>query len=144
MTDPQAIAQLAAETMWATDTASQALAMQIIAIAPGTARLAMDATPAMLNGHGSVHGGYLFILADSAFAYACNSYGETTVAAHCTITFIKPGAHGTRLMATAHELSRVGRSGIYDVSISADGVTIAEFRGHSRSLGSSFLPKEHT
>ena len=141
MSDPQAMAQLAAQTMWATDHASQALGMEILAVGPGTAVLAMNVGPTMLNGHGSAHGGYIFTLADSAFAYACNSYGETTVAAQCAITFIKPGASGAYLIANAREVSRVGRSGIYDVSVSSEGVVIAEFRGHSRSLGSSFLPK---
>jgi acyl-CoA thioesterase len=93
----------------------------------------------MLNGHGSAHGGYLFTLADSAFAFACNTYNERTVAAQCSITFLRPGQAGHRLIATAQEVARVGRSGIYDVRISDGEDIIAEFRGHSRTIGGSFL-----
>jgi acyl-CoA thioesterase len=125
--------------MWATDNASQALGIEIVSVGPGAATLAMIVGAAMTNGHGAAHGGFLFALADSAFAFACNSYGETTVAAHCAITFIKPGRRGDRLAAIAREVSRSGRSGIYDVTVSCDGATIAEFRGHSRTVGASFL-----
>jgi acyl-CoA thioesterase len=138
---PQDIAQLAADTMWATDRASQALGMEILAVGPGTATLAMTIGETMVNGHGSAHGGYIFTLADSAFAFACNSHGETTVAAQCAITFIRPGKGGARLVAEAREVSRSGRSGITDVRVSCDGLVVAEFRGHSRTVGGSFLPK---
>jgi acyl-CoA thioesterase len=99
----------------------------------------MTVTEAMTNGHDTAHGGLIFSLADSAFAFACNSYGNVTVAAHCSITFIKPGKRGDRLVAQAREVSRSGRSGIYDVRVSANGVTIAEFRGHCRTIGESFI-----
>ena len=125
--------------MWAGDTASQALGMEIIEIGPGRATLAMTLTEAMLNGHEIAHGGFVFTLADSAFAFACNSYGERTVAAHCAISFIKSSAKGDRLVASAREVSRSGRSGIYDVSVSANGTVVAEFRGHSRTIGGSLL-----
>ncbi len=138
--DPQALARLAADTMWANDHAAQGLGIEILVIGPGTATLAMTVGPAMLNGHGIAHGGFVFALADTAFAYACNAYGDTTVAAHCTITFIRPGKAGARLVASAQEVSRSGRSGIYDVRVSVDDVVIAEFRGHSRTIGGSFLP----
>ena len=136
---PQETAELAARTMWATDNASQGLGMVIVAIGPGVATLAMNVGEAMTNGHGAAHGGFIFALADSAFAFACNSYGETTVAAHCAVTFIKPGRRGARLVASAREISRSGRSGIYDVTVTCEGETIAEFRGHSRNVGGSFL-----
>ena len=139
---PQQTAELAARRMWATDKASQGLGMEIVAIGPGEATLAMTVGEAMTNGHGMAHGGFIFALADSAFAFACNSYGETTVAAHCAVTFIRPGRSGARLVAHAREISRSGRSGIYDVTVTSAGETIAEFRGHSRTIGGSFLTGE--
>ncbi len=142
MSDAQALAERAAAAMWATDTASQALGMEILAVGPGTATLAMRIGETMLNGHGSAHGGYIFTLADSAFAFACNSYGETTVAAQCAITFIRPGTAGSRLVAEAREVSRSGRSGIYDVRVSDAGGVVAEFRGHSRQIGGSFIDSD--
>jgi len=140
--DAQAIAELAAKTLWVTDRAAQALGIEIIAVGPGTATLAMTVGDDMVNGHDTAHGGFIFALADTAFAYACNSHGNITVAAHCDITFIRPGKRGGRLTAEAREVSRAGRSGIYDVRISADGHVIAEFRGHSRTIGGSFLPAD--
>jgi acyl-CoA thioesterase len=137
--DAAATARLAAETMWAGDNASRGLGMEIVDVGPGRATLAMTVTAAMTNGHDTAHGGFIFALADSAFAFACNAYGEVTVAAHCSITFIRPGRRGDRLVAEAREVSRAGRSGIYDVTVSAGGVTIAEFRGHSRTVGGSFI-----
>lgn len=113
--------------------------MEIVEVAPGRAILTMTVSEAMLNGHEIAHGGFIFTLADSAFAFACNSYGERTVAVHCSITFIKSAAKGDRLVATAREVSRTGRSGMYDVSVSANGSVIAEFRGHSRTIGGSIL-----
>jgi acyl-CoA thioesterase len=138
---PQEIAQRAADAMWATDRASQALGMELLAIGPGTATLAMTISDTMVNGHGTAHGGFIFTLADSAFAFACNSHGETTVAAQCAITFIRPSQGGARLVAEAREISRSGRSGITDVRVSCDGVVVAEFRGHSRTIGGSFIAK---
>jgi acyl-CoA thioesterase len=135
MSDAREIARKSADAMWAGDRASQGLGMEILDIGPGTATVAMTLSDAMVNGHDTAHGGYIFALADSAFAFACNSYGEQTVAAHCSITFIRPGKCGDRLVATAREVSRVGRSGIYDVRVTVNGEIIAEFRGHSRSLG---------
>lgn len=139
MSDPRSRAQRAAETMWAADKASQALGMEILSVSPGAATLAMRVGELMLNGHGTVHGGYIFTLADSAFAFACNSYGETTVAMQCAITFVRPGKPGARLVAEAREISRTGRSGIYDVRVSDEDGVVAEFRGHSRQVGGSFV-----
>jgi acyl-CoA thioesterase len=136
---PEETARIAAEIMWASDSASQGLGMELVAVGPGTATLAMTVTETMTNGHDTAHGGFIFTLADSAFAFACNSYGIVTVAAHCSVTFIRPGRRGDRLIAEAREVSRSGRSGIYDVRVSVDGVTIAEFRGHSRTIGDSFI-----
>jgi acyl-CoA thioesterase len=135
----QETAERAARTMWASDHASQGLGIEIVSVGPGVATLAMTVSEAMVNGHGAAHGGFVFALADSAFAFACNAYGETTVAAHCAISFVRPGRRGDRLVASAREISRSGRSGIYDVTVSRDGETLAEFRGHSRTVGGSFI-----
>jgi acyl-CoA thioesterase len=94
----------------------------------------------MTNGHGLCHGGYIFTLADSAFAYACNSYGQRTVAQQCNVAFVAPGRLGMRLSAEARERQRAERSGIYDVTVRDEtGAVIAEFRGFSRSIPGSLL-----
>ncbi len=129
------LAQACARAMWADDHASQSLGMCIESIAPGEASLAMGVTRAMANGHAICHGGYIFTLADSAFAFACNSYNQRTVAQHVSITYIAPAFVGDRLLATAREISRKGRGGIYDVRVTNQKrEVIAEFRGHSRSV----------
>jgi acyl-CoA thioesterase len=137
---PDQLARACAEAMWQDDNASQGLGMEILEIKAGHAKLAMTIKPEMVNGHGIAHGGFIFTLADSAFAFACNSHNERTVAAHGNITFIRPGKLGDRLVATAREVSRAGRSGIYDISVTADGTPIAELRGHSRTLGGALVP----
>lgn len=140
---PEERARACAEAMWREDRASRRLGMEIEHVAPGEAILSMSVTDWMTNGHGIAHGGYIFTLADSAFAFACNTYDQVTVAQHNSVTYLAPGAEGDRLTAHARELSRAGRSGIYDVRVSrADGTVIAEFRGHSRSLGRPMLPAE--
>jgi acyl-CoA thioesterase len=126
--------------MWKDDDASKGLGMEILRIGPGEATLAMTVKPHMVNGHGITHGGFIFLLADSAFAFACNSHNERVVAAQSNISFIKPGKLGDRLTATAREISRTGRSGIYDVRVSADDTVIAELRGHSRTVGGTWVP----
>ena len=136
---PEETARRAAEAMWTADRASQSLSMEILEIGPGAATLAMTVRESMTNGHDTAHGGLIFALSDSAFAFACNSYGEVAVAAHCSIAFIRPARRGDRLIAKAREISRSGRSGIYDVQVSVDGAVIAEFRGHSRIVGGSFI-----
>lgn len=136
---PQETARLAAEAMWSTDLASQGLGMEIVEIGPGTATLAMTLSERMCNGFGMGHGGFIFALADSAFAFACNSYDERTVAQHCSVTYLKPAIRGRRLQARAREISRSGRSGIYDVEVTQDGVVIAQFRGHSRTIGGALI-----
>lgn len=137
--DPDEIARASAEAMWADDKASAALGMQLVDIGPGYATMAMTITEAMTNGHGTAHGGFIFLLADSAFAFACNSRGDRTVAQHCQVSFLKPGRLGDRLVATAHEVFQEGRSGIYDINVSAGEETIAEFRGHSRTIGGRWV-----
>jgi acyl-CoA thioesterase len=136
---PDTLARACADAMWQDDRASQGLGMEITAIGPGRATLTMTIQPHMVNGHGIAHGGFIFTLADSAFAFACNSHNERTVAAQGNITFIRPGKLGDRLIAEAREISRSGRSGIYDVRITAGESVIAEFRGHSRSIGGTLV-----
>jgi acyl-CoA thioesterase len=134
------LARACADAMWKEDKASQGLGMEIIEIRAGQATLAMTIQPHMVNGHKLAHGGFIFTLADSAFAFACNSHNERTVAAQGAITFIRPGKLGDRLVAVAREVSRSRRSGIYDVQVTAAEAVIAEFRGHSRSIGGTLVP----
>ena len=117
------------------DHTTKGMGMTIEAVGPGLATLSMVVRKDHLNGHGSCHGGAIFTLADSAFAFACNSHNTITVAQHCSVTFLAPGREGDRLTATAREVTLAGRSGIYDVSVMRDdGVAIAEFRGLSRTV----------
>ena len=139
--DALTLAKRCAEAMWENDRASRSLGMEILDIAPGRASLSMSVIEAMTNGHAMCHGGFIFALADSAFAFACNGYGQRTVAQHCSVTFLRPVQLGDRLVAECVERSRAGRSGIYDVTVRrADGTVIAEFRGHSRSIEGTLLP----
>lgn len=138
---PQELAEACARAMWNDDSASQRLDMALDHVAPGAATLSMTITAAMSNGHGNCHGGYIFTLADSAFAFACNSYNQLAVAQHCAVTYLIPGRIGDRLTATAREVSRRGRSGIYDIRITNQtGDHVAEFRGHSRTVKGTHLP----
>jgi acyl-CoA thioesterase len=137
------IARNCAHALWRDDTASRALGMTLVAVRAGHAIMSMTVRDDMVNGHGTCHGGYMFTLADSAFAYACNSYDERAVAQHCSVTFIAPAKRGDILTAEAREVSRTGRSGIYDVTITgAQGKRIAEFRGHSRTIGGAIINGE--
>ena len=138
--DAAEIARRSAQAMWADDKASQSLGMEVLQVAPGQARLAMTLTERMVNGHGFGHGGFIFTLADSALAFACNSYGFRSVAQHCSVSFLSPARLGMRLVAEATERHRAERSGIYDVTVRDEaGTVIAEFRGHSRTLPDSLL-----
>ncbi len=137
---PDDLARACAEAMWKEDEASAGLGMEIVEIKAGRATLKMTVKPNMVNGQRIAHGGFIFTLADSAFAFACNTHNERVVAAQGNITFIRPGKLGDVLVANAREISRSGRSGIYDVRVTANDVVIAEFRGHSRSIGGSWLP----
>ncbi|HVY17120.1 MAG TPA: hydroxyphenylacetyl-CoA thioesterase PaaI [Rhodopila sp.] len=142
MNDPSAIARACADAMLAEDAATRHLGMTIDRIGPGHAVLSMTVTGFMTNGHRICHGGFIFTLADSAFAFACNSYNQRAVAQHATITFVAPVYENDRLTATAREVSRRGRGGIYDVSVTNQaGEQIAEFRGHSRSMKGMHLPE---
>ena len=137
---PDEIARQSAAAMWAEDKACQHLQVRLESVTPGRAVLAMTVTDVMVNGHGLCHGGYIFTLADSAFAYACNSFGQRTVAQNCQITFLTAGRLGMTLRAIAEERQRGERSGIYDVSVQDDGgIVVAEFRGHSRTIPGSLL-----
>jgi acyl-CoA thioesterase len=139
---PDDLARACAEVMWKDDDASKGLGMELVEVKPGRATLTMTIQPHMVNGQRIAHGGFIFTLADSAFAFACNTHNERAVAAQGNITFIKPGKLGDRLVATAREISRSGRSGIYDVRVTVDDNVIAEFRGHSRVIGGTWLPVE--
>jgi len=137
-----ALAKRCAEAMWADDRASRGLGMELIEVGPGRATVAMTVRESMANGQGICHGGFIFALADSAFAFACNAHGPIAVAQHCAVTFLCPGQVGDCLTAEAVERTRAGRSGIYDVSVRrADGTLIAEFRGHSRTVEGSWVGK---
>ena len=135
--EAQALAERVAAVMYERDPASQRLAMRVVRVAPGHAELAMSVRADMLNGHATCHGGYIFTLADSAFAYACNSYNLTTVASGCTIDFLAPAREGDVLVAAAQERNLSGRTGVYDVEVhNQRGERIALFRGKSyRILG---------
>jgi acyl-CoA thioesterase len=139
--DAQGIAKASADQMWSDDEASRALGMEIVSIAPGKAAMTMTVTEKMVNGHKICHGGYIFLLADSTFAFACNTYNQVTVAQQCAVTFIRPGKLGDKLRAEAIEVSKSGRSGIYDITVTRqDGSVIAEFRGHSRAIEGEIVP----
>ncbi|MBK6334757.1 MAG: hydroxyphenylacetyl-CoA thioesterase PaaI [Betaproteobacteria bacterium] len=128
----QALAERVARGMYARDSASQALGMRIVRVAPGHAELAMAVRPDMLNGHAICHGGFIFTLADSAFAFACNSYNLTTVASGCAIDFLAPARAADVLTAIAQERSAAGRTGVYDIEVvNQRGEIIALFRGKS-------------
>lgn len=135
-TSAEELAQTSADSMYASDSASRALGIAITDVAPGLATAHMTITPAMVNGHGIAHGGYIFLLADTAFAFACNTYGSAAVAAAADIVFVAPVHAGDNLTAVATERLLHGRSGIYDVTVARGREVVAEFRGHSRTLRS--------
>jgi len=135
MQDRQALAELAGKTMYERDAASQALGMLLDEIRPGYARMRMRVREDMLNGHGTCHGGYIFMLADSAFAFACNSHNLNTVGAGCTIDYLAPGRAGDVLVAEAVEQALSGKTGVYDIAVSdQEGRRIALFRGKSHRI----------
>ena len=131
----QALADAAADAMWSRDAVARALGMERIEVAPGRATLRMRVRPDMANGHHICHGGMIFTLADTAFAYACNSYNHNTVASACQIDFLAPGREGDLLEAQAIERAAGGRTGVYDVTVSVvGGKTLALFRGKSARI----------
>jgi acyl-CoA thioesterase len=134
----QAVAERAAQAMFDQDLASQQLGMRIAEVRPGYARLVMAVREDMVNGHEICHGGLIFTLADSAFAFACNTYDAVTVAAAASIEFLLPAHLGDELTATAEERSRAKRTGVYDVVVrNHKGESVALFRGRSHEIGGS-------
>lgn len=134
------IARKCADVMWPEDSTAREHGIRIESVGPGEAKLSMLLTKAMTNGHGTGHGGFIFLLADTAFAYACNSHNQRCVAQHCSITYLKPAREGSTLTATAREVRRIDRSGVYDISVAdEEGTPIAEFRGMSRTVPGTFF-----
>jgi acyl-CoA thioesterase len=125
----------AARTMFDADAASRELGMELVTAAEGRAVVTMRITRAMVNGHDMAHGGYVFLLADTAFACACNSFGPVTVASGAEISFVTSAHLDDLLTATAEQRTGYGRNGIYDVTVRRDDTVIAEFRGRSRTIG---------
>lgn len=135
MSQKQALAEKCAETMMAADNASRSMGMSLQEIAPGYAVLSMRVRSEMVNGHDTCHGGVIFTLADSAFAFACNSYNQVSVAASAEISFLKPAMLDDLLTAVSREVFREGRNGIYDTRVTnQSGEVVAEFRGKSRTI----------
>lgn len=133
--DAISLARSVTRRMTAADKVLPALGIVIDDVGPGHATASMTVSETMINGVGIAHGGFIFVLADCAFAVACNSYGVESVAGSCEIEFLQPAHLGERLRATATERRRIGRRGIYDVTVGSDsGAAIAEFRGHSREF----------
>ncbi|MHC6226872.1 hydroxyphenylacetyl-CoA thioesterase PaaI [Pseudomonas sp. X10] len=146
MTDlnAQGLARQCAETMLSRDQASLALGMQVLAVSPGNATLSMPVRADMIQGHGTCHGGYIFTLADSAFAVACNTYNQVTIGLGCSIDYLAPAFVDDTLVATCVELSRRGRTGSYDVRVeNQQGQLIALFRGKSYKVQGSVLAQEN-
>ncbi len=132
---PQQVAERVREGMWRNDRASKWLGIQVLEVGPGQALLQMTVRVEMLNGHDICHGGLITTLADSAFAYACNSYDELTVASGFTVDLLAPGRLGDVLSARCHEVSKAGRTGVYDCEVrNQHGQRIAVFRGRSYTL----------
>jgi len=140
--DPEERAHRAAEAMWSGDRASQALGMRIVDVGPGRAVLEMPVRDDMVNGHAIGHGGLTFALADSAFAFACNSYNRSTVAAGAEIRFLAPTRLGDVLVADAVERSREGRDGVYDVTVRSGDTVVAEFVGRSKEIRGTLFDEE--
>ncbi|MGW1406722.1 hydroxyphenylacetyl-CoA thioesterase PaaI [Streptomyces sp. NPDC002403] len=134
--DLETAARRRAEELYAKDRTCELLGIDLRDAGPGRATVGMRVAETMVNGHGTGHGGFLFLLADAAFAFACNTHGPATVAQGAQVTFLRPAEVGDDLVAEAVERSRFGRSGVYDVTVRrSDGVPIAEFRGQSHTLG---------
>lgn len=140
---PQELARACAETMLLDDNTVRSLGFSVDEVAPGRAVVTVTVDEHMTNGHGICHGGYIFTLADTAFAYACNTYNQRTVAQHCSITFIKPAMIGETLTATGTERMLDGRNGIYDITVTGPGgAVVAEFRGFSRTIAGTILEEK--
>lgn len=139
---PDEVARRSAEAMWSGDAASRALGMRIVTVGPGTATLEMSVREDMVNGHGIGHGGLTFALADSAFAFACNSYNRVTVARQCEVTFTAPTRLGDVLTAVAVERDREGRDGTYDVEVRGPEGVVARFVGRSREVRGTLFEED--
>lgn len=138
--EAQSLAEATADAMWSRDRAAQALGMKIVRVQPGASLLTMPVRPDMVNGHHICHGGMIFALADTAFAYACNSYNRNTVASACHIDFLAPAREGETLEAEAVERSASGRTGVYDITVRNNhGVTVALFRGKSYRIAGEVI-----
>lgn len=139
----QELAEACAKAMYEDDNTVRELGFAIDDVAPGRAVISVTVHDHMVNGHGICHGGFIFTLADSAFAYACNTYNQRTVAQHCSITYLIPAKIGERLTATGTERMLTGRNGIYDITVTnQDGTVVAEFRGFSRTIAGTILENE--
>lgn len=134
------LALACADFLLSQDATLRSLGLERLSIKPGHATVAMTVLPAMVNGIGITHEGAVFTLADATFSLASNSYNERTVAAHCCISYLQPTRLGDRLVATATQVGRSARSGIFDVSVTLENTVIAEFRAHSRVVGGALLP----
>ena len=143
---PQEVAQetarRCAQIMWEEDTASRSLGMELLEVHPGRATVRMRVTEVMVNGHGIGHGGFTFTLADSAFAFACNTYNRRTVARECEISYLAPTRLGDTLTAEAVQRSREGRDGTYDVTVRSGDLVVSAFVGHSREIRGTFFDGE--
>ena len=135
-------ADMSAAAMWDNDHASKFLGIELLSVGKGIAEMRLNVKAQHCNGHNICHGGFIFTLADSAFAFACNSYNEITVAHHNTITFVNAGQLGDVLVANAREVSKSGRNGIYDVDVTnQNAMLIASFRGCSRTIKGQNFPE---
>ncbi|OGT83354.1 MAG: phenylacetic acid degradation protein PaaD [Gammaproteobacteria bacterium RIFCSPLOWO2_02_FULL_61_13] len=135
------LAQACAESMFARDSAARELGIKIESAGPGESRVTMTVQARMLNGHGVCHGGFIFTLADTAFAYACNSRNSVNLAQSCSIDFINPAREGDVLTATAGQHHQFSRTGLYDITVArADGEVVARFRGRSYRVKGTILP----
>lgn len=143
MSDAQTLAQRCADAMYQRDLACQHLGIRIVEVSPGGAKMEMAVREEMIQGHATCHGGYIFTLADSAFAFACNTYDLATVAGGCQIDYVAPGKAGDVLTATAQEQTRKGRTGVYDVRVeNQDGELVALFRGKSHQIRGTVIHEE--
>ena len=134
------VAQACARLMWANDRASKEMGLELGEVTPGEASVHLTVKPDMLNGHGVCHGGLIFAMADTAFAFACNSLNRRAIAMHCSISYIEKVPAGTRLTARAAGRAMYGRNGIFDVTVTDDqGLKVAEFRGYSRTIGGEWV-----
>ena len=139
--DAATLARACADAMLAATRPAADMACELVAVEPGGAMFAMAVTETMVNWHNTCHGGFIYLLADTAFGYACNTRNQRMVAQHCSISYLNPAQRGDRLTAHAVERQRAGRTGIYDVAVTrADGTAIAEFRGQARAIEGTVVP----